>query len=111
LAGEGPGVGSDEDRVLSAKEWVQEVEKRYWSGATTDRPRHDDIDIESIHPSIRPFVLALPSSAEEDALARVLEEMLGGEEGADRDARRKELLRTSYRAVESEEVNGLAVTW
>lgn len=112
LAGEGTGVGSDEDRVLSAKEWVQEVEKRYWSGATTDnRPRRDDIDIDSIHPSIRPFVLALPSSAEEDALARVLEEMLGSDEGADRDARRKELLRTSYRAVESEEVNALAVTW
>ncbi|BGO94448.1 hypothetical protein NBRC10512_001136 [Rhodotorula toruloides] len=111
-AGEGTGVGSDEDRVLSAKEWVQEVEKRYWSGSTADgRPRHNEIDIDSIHPSVRPFVLAIPSPEEEEALARVLDEMLGGDDGAGRDARRKELLRTSYRAVESEEVNGLAVTW
>ncbi|BGP34613.1 Cytosolic Fe-S cluster assembly factor nar1 [Rhodotorula toruloides] len=111
-AGQGTGVGSDEDRVLSAKEWVQEVEKRYWSGSSAiDRSRRDDVDIDSIHPSVRPFVLALPSSEEEEALARVLDEMLGGDDGAGRDARRKELLRTSYRAVESEEVNGLAVTW
>ncbi|BGP26944.1 Cytosolic Fe-S cluster assembly factor nar1 [Rhodotorula toruloides] len=111
-AGEGTGVGSDDDRVLSAKEWVQEVEKRYWSGsATADRPRRDNLHIDSIHPSIRPFVLALPSAEEEEALAGVLEEMLGSDDGASRDARRKALLRTSYRAVESEEVNGLAVTW
>ncbi|GJN93628.1 hypothetical protein Rhopal_006685-T1 [Rhodotorula paludigena] len=104
----------DEDRVLSAKEWVQQVEKKYWSGgAAPERAAvdGDEVDLETLHPSIRPYVLSLPSAAQSAALERVLDALLAGAGEGDRDARRKELLRTSYRAVETEEVNGLAVTW
>ncbi|GAA5896634.1 hypothetical protein JCM8208_004251 [Rhodotorula glutinis] len=124
-AGAGAGPGEAHDRVLSGKEWVAEVERRYWSGASGDEGDGDEDDgaLGQLHPSIRPYVAMLPSATEADALRRVVDELLGGGgegegEGpsgsgsaATKDERRRELLRTSYRAVQSEEVNGLAVVW
>ncbi|GAA5988930.1 hypothetical protein JCM11641_002918 [Rhodosporidiobolus odoratus] len=119
----------EEDRVLSAKEWVQEVEKRYWSASpalssslspvasstspsapptTAEQQEVFGVPLSSLHPSIRPYLLSLPSVSEEAAMRSVIGQLVGpgGEE------KRKELLRTSYRAVEEpEEVNGLAVVW
>ncbi|GAA5836602.1 hypothetical protein JCM9279_000441 [Rhodotorula babjevae] len=120
----GAGLGEAQDRVLSGKEWVAEVERRYWSGASEEEEQEekDGGALAQLHPSIRPYVAMLPSASEADALRRVVDELLGGgdEPGegpsgsaavAQRDERRRELLRTSYRAVQSEEVNGLAVVW
>lgn len=111
----GAGGGDERDRVLSAKEWVAEVERRYWSGRDKDVPKRggeeeEDGLLASLHPSIRPYVALLPTASEQAALQRVLDELLGPGED-DREAQRRELLRTSYRAVQSEEVNGLAVVW
>lgn len=100
-----------DERVLSGKEWVQRVEQVYWEqegdreegGATTlDWGRLDD--------SIKPF---LSGESEEVVMLRqkVVEGLLEGTEGEERETRRRDLLRTSYRAVQSEEVNGLAVRW
>lgn len=72
-------------------------------GATTlDWGRLDD--------SIKPF---LSGESEEVVMLRqkVVEGLLEGTEGEERETRRRDLLRTSYRAVQSEEVNGLAVRW
>ncbi|GAA5867588.1 hypothetical protein JCM3774_001520 [Rhodotorula dairenensis] len=102
--------GDPEARVLSAKEWVQEVERRYWSGAATDG-QAETSSLASVHPSVRPFVQALPTSSQRQQLEAVLEAMLAGSDRGELDRRRKDLLRTSYRAVETEEINGLAVTW
>ncbi|BGP19261.1 hypothetical protein JCM10213_008220 [Rhodosporidiobolus nylandii] len=105
--------GDAQDKVLSAKEWVQEVERRYWSASpppasATDEPTLFGHPLSALHPSIVPYLVSLPSPQEEDAMRAVLEAMLGGED----EERRRELLRTSYRAVqEPEEVNGLAVVW
>ena len=122
----GAGLGEAQDRVLSGKEWVAEVERRYWSGASGGEEEEEDGGaLAHLHPSIRPYVALLPSASEADALRRVVDELLGGggaaggegpsgsesESAAQRDERRRELLRTSYRAVQSEEVNGLAVVW
>lgn len=101
--------GDEDERVLSAKEWVQEVERRYWSGGGGGKP--DPSPLASVHPSVRPFVQSLPTSSQRQQLETVLEAMLAGSDGNGVDRRRKELLRTSYRAVETEEINGLAVTW
>ncbi|GAA6010896.1 hypothetical protein JCM10207_003979 [Rhodosporidiobolus poonsookiae] len=105
-----PSEGAEEDeRVLSAKEWVQEVERRYWGDSTSPSSA---VDLSAVHPSIRPYLASLPTPAEEAAMRCVLQELVGGDaEAEEADARRRELMRTSYRAVESEEVNGLAVVW
>ncbi|GAA6058343.1 hypothetical protein JCM3770_001980, partial [Rhodotorula araucariae] len=120
LDGSSAGAG-EADRVLSAKEWVAEVERRYWSGGApaSDDDAEGGVDDEAgelatLHPSIRPYVANLPSAADDRALAAVLDVLLAGAGpgAADgRDERRKELLRTSYRAVQTDEVNGLAVVW
>ncbi|GAA6005814.1 hypothetical protein JCM11491_004020 [Sporobolomyces phaffii] len=105
---------AEEDRVLSSKDWVKEVEKRYW-GDTLERvgsrDRRDDFDYDytSLDPSIVPYLLAQPTRKEETAMRSVLDRLVGG--ASDQQKQRLELMRTSYRAVESEEVNGLAVKW
>ncbi|GAA6033040.1 hypothetical protein JCM8097_000114 [Rhodosporidiobolus ruineniae] len=109
--------GGGDDRVLSAKEWVQEVERRYWSASPSsaaaaestqpDEPTLFGYPLSALHPSLHPYLLSLPSAAESAALDAVVAELVG----AEGDERRKELLRTSYRKVQSEEVNGLAVVW
>ncbi|GAA5985130.1 hypothetical protein JCM10908_002534 [Rhodotorula pacifica] len=101
--------GDDDERVLSAKEWVQEVERRYWSGAKGERAEESPIAV--VHPSVRPFVQSLPTDSQRQQLEAVLAAMLDGSDGVEASQRRKELLRTSYRSVETEEINGLAVTW
>ncbi|GAA5915888.1 hypothetical protein JCM5296_002524 [Sporobolomyces johnsonii] len=109
-----------DERVLSAKDWVKEVERRYWSGSSSSPAAADstavDVDLSTLHPSIVPYVLSIPSAAEEDAMQSTIEALLSAAgEGAEgeqaKQERRRELMRTSYRAVESEEVNGLAVKW
>ena len=87
--------------TLPGKEWVERVEQRYWMVETTD---HADVDL-AAHPSIQPFLQA-PSNAINRLANGILEELCGGDEG-----KRRTVLRTQYRAVESEEVNGLAVKW
>ncbi|GAA5918321.1 hypothetical protein JCM6882_008213 [Rhodosporidiobolus microsporus] len=127
VAGAGSGAETEglraEDRVLSAKEWVQEVEKRYWSSSSSgaaspssqpDEPTVFGLPLSSLHPSLHPFLLSLPSPAEVEAMEGVLADLLGGGDDAAKEQmeeRRRELLRTSYRKVETEEVNGLAVVW
>lgn len=101
----------EDERVLSPKEWVAEVERVYWSGrgpsAEGDEEMGEGINWEKVHPSLRPYLTGAVRQAA--LVASVVEGLLGGAE--DKAARRRELLRTSYRAVESEEVNGLAVKW
>ena len=87
------------------KEWVKKVEAAYWNVFPTPTPP----------PSPPPSILSLSSITTEDTSSpmvladnfalRVLEEMCGGQE-----ARQATLLRTQYRAVESDVV-GLAVKW
>ncbi|KAK4050679.1 Cytosolic Fe-S cluster assembly factor nar1 [Microbotryomycetes sp. JL201] len=75
-----------DERILSPKEWVAEVEKRYWSDGSKD-------NVGDVSQVVNKVVRSLVDGA------------------TDPGRRRLELLRTSYRAVESEEVNGLAVKW
>ncbi|GAA5935677.1 iron-sulfur cluster assembly protein NAR1 [Sporobolomyces koalae] len=104
---------NDEDRVLSSKDWVKEVERRYWGDGANREDQIDgrdlDLDITSLDPSIVPYLLAQPTQKEETAMSGVLKELVRGAQDAHE--QRLHLLRTSYRAVESEEVNGLAVKW
>ncbi|GAA6063564.1 hypothetical protein JCM10212_004495 [Sporobolomyces blumeae] len=106
-----------QDRVVSSKDWVKLVEQRYWGERTREEDlRSDDgglqdgIDWSSIDPTIVPYLLAQPTRREEQAMQAVLDQLLDGVQGS-RGEKRKELMRTSYRAVETEEVNGLAVKW
>ncbi|GAA5821693.1 hypothetical protein JCM11251_000975 [Rhodosporidiobolus azoricus] len=123
VADVGSGETDGEDRVLSAKEWVQEVEKRYWSSSFSsgdasdtadlaiDEPTAFGLPLSSLHPSLHSFLLSLPSIDEVAAMEAVLSDLVGADGTADREENRRELLRTSYRKVETEEVNGLAVVW
>lgn len=105
------GVSMDlelEEKVLSPKEWVAKVERVYWSGSTMEVEERG-VEWEKVDRSLWPYLLA---SKEEEMVEKAVERLLElnpGEE--DKGKRRRELLRTSYRAVESEEVNGLAVKW
>lgn len=94
---------SEEDaRVLTPKEWVAEVERVYWSGRSS--PAVEGFELDRIHPSLHPY-LSPPS------VSSLVESVVSGLTRDSGEDRRRELLRTSYRAVESEEVNGLAVKW
>jgi len=112
----------DGHRVLSGKEWVQRVEEFYWrlgarklaasnNGYDTDTAAHQ------LHDSLKPFFADMHANSDCDELAAgILKEMTGvagSSDGVNIDplARRREILRTQYRAIESEEVNGLAVKW
>jgi hypothetical protein len=104
----------EEDRVLSSKDWVKEVERRYWSDdghrqGDSDSRNDYDFDLADLDPSIIPYLLAQPTRKEETAMKMISEKLVEG--ASDREKQRRELMRTSYRAVESEEVNGLAVKW
>lgn len=107
----------DGHRVLSGKEWVQRVEEFYWrlgarQGCHARADGDDDCSgtTNSLDDSIKPFFVGQEESQRKDEIAaRILQEIVGS--AADPDTRRKEILRTQYRAIESEEVNGLAVKW
>jgi hypothetical protein len=99
---------SDGHRVLSGKEWIGRVEELYWQlgGARKIDP---DFDV-GVHESLRPYVGDQARQAVYDQRAQgILSEM--AEYAEDPAAVRHNLLRTQYRAIESEEVNGLAVKW
>lgn len=103
-----------EEKVLSGKEWVTRVEEAYWELGVTLFPnsKRGDIDWARIDESIRPFIEGEEGDLIERLKQRTLDAMVGGlEEGAERNTLRRNLLRTSYRAVEDAEVNGLAVKW
>ncbi|GAA5999713.1 hypothetical protein JCM5350_005885 [Sporobolomyces pararoseus] len=105
---------NEEDRVLSSKDWVKEVEKRYWGDGLREdqaRIRTDDFDFDlaGLDPSIVPYLLSQPTREEEALMTNVVERLVEG--AREKGQQRLELMRTSYRAVESEEVNGLAVKW
>lgn len=106
---------ADGDKVLSAKDWVAKVERVYWEigvAKAGDVVRHATVDWSRIDESIRPFLEARTRDEEMRRLEDVVvESLLDGCEGGERARRRAELFRTAYRAVESEEVNGLAVKW
>lgn len=104
-------VDGEEERVLSGKEWVARVEEVYWEVGREDEGRRRELDWTRVDASIVPFVGGDERGVLEGLRDRAVEGMLSGFEGEERERRRRELLRTSYRAVESEETNGLAVRW
>ena len=105
---------SDGHRVLSGKEWVSRVEELYWrlGGSSGTRKIIDGLDTPlSIHESLRPYVTPMLHQNEYDALAgRILQELASAQEDPAQTVIRA-ALRTRYRAIESTEVNGLAVKW
>lgn len=111
--GHGHGVGhgdDDDERVFTPKEWVAEVERKYWSGHRVESCTPVNANgAHTLDESIRPYAGAASTLA--DAVERAVAALLRDVEEVDRDDKRKALLRTSYRAVESEEINGLAVKW
>ncbi|SDA03034.1 BZ3500_MvSof-1268-A1-R1_Chr11-1g03270 [Microbotryum saponariae] len=100
--------GGEDRKVLSSVEWVNKVEQKYWSVSSMSPPAPPSDKEANLDPSIVPYIRHLRDLQEEEKEVRAcLEELVegGGSE------RRKELLRTSYRALEKEETNGLAVVW
>lgn len=108
-------------QVLNGKEWVGRMEEVYWeseggfSREGQDRTM-DGIDWARIDESIKPYLLGIRSVGKESRLeqlrSRVVDELVGSSGTAEeRSDRRMTLLRTSYRAVEKEVGNGLAVVW
>jgi len=102
----------DGHKLLSGKEWVQRVEEFYWRlGAkkiVTDG--QDAPTLASVHDSVRPLLQPLVVEASYTALAEDIMGEMTAHAIVPEEVRRR-ILRTSYRAVESEEVNGLAVKW
>lgn len=98
----------DGHRLLSGKEWTARVEELYWQlGGARKIALAGDA---SVHESLRPYVDSLAGYAAYDKRAQeILDEM--SRDAMDPGAVRHHLLRTQYRAVESEEINGLAVKW
>lgn len=102
----------EQGRVLTAKEWVAKVETTYWGGRDPSAPAElgvdrKGVDLGRVDESVRAYVHGEVSVVVEGLQRRVVEGLVGNG-GEDR---RRDLLRTSYRRVESEEVNGLAVVW
>ena len=98
----------EDGRVLSGKEWVARVEEVYWRHGVAPPPSSRALDINRIDPSLHPYLSSLQTDETERTIEGILERMT---RGGNREERRKELLRTGYRAVVGEEVNGLAVVW
>lgn len=90
------------DEGWSGKDWVENVETVYWKiGAMEDQENLKNGTME-VHESLLPYLSQKSSSRTAEDLARkIKEEMVGT----------REWCRTQYRAVESEEINGLAVKW
>ena len=97
-------------RVLSGKDWVARVEEFYWRLGATKIMEQGSANLPSVHDSIRPYLESLVEETTRNQFAeKILGEMTSGH--ANPDEERQRILRTQYRAIESEEVNGLAVKW
>ncbi|KAK9898953.1 iron hydrogenase [Cystobasidium minutum MCA 4210] len=97
----------DGHRVLSGKEWVARVEEFYWRFGATKVPASAVL---GVHNSLAEYVRQDSSQSVYTELAeRIMGEMTS--KAGDPQAERRRLLRTQYRAIASEEVNGLAVKW
>ncbi|KAH8915521.1 iron hydrogenase [Atractiella rhizophila] len=83
--------------VDAGKSWIEQVERAYWDDSVTLMP--NGVEDGDIHPTILP--LLIPKANAGEWTTRVKREV---DEG-------KGWLSTSYRLVEDEEVNGLAVKW
>lgn len=94
-------------RVLSGKEWVSRVEEFYWRfGAKKVTPS----EAFRVHDSLIDYVRQDESESSYNILAeRLLADLTSKSDNPQ--AERQRLLRTQYRAIASEEVNGLAVKW
>lgn len=97
----------DGHRVLSGKEWVSRVEEFYWRfGAKKVTPS----EAFRVHDSLKDYVRQDESESSYNILAeRLLADLTSKSDNPQ--AERQRLLRTQYRAIASEEVNGLAVKW
>ncbi|KAM0755175.1 iron hydrogenase [Meredithblackwellia eburnea MCA 4105] len=110
-------VGRDgEGKVLNPKEWVAKVERVYWTYGVV--PEDSDVavgrlDWSRMDPSVRPYLEGIEKERTLNGLRNlVVRQLLEGFSGEKQRAiRQAELFETEYRAVESEEVNGLAVKW
>lgn len=102
-----------ESKILSGKEWVDKVEEIYWS-STTSSPAtslsESTIDLALVDSSILPYILSSESTMVKLAMAQTIENLVTAGAGS-KNLTRSDWLRTSYRAVEDGEVNGLAVKW
>jgi hypothetical protein len=106
--------------AMDAKDWVAEVENAYWRiGVDGEEGGEGAVASEDggdVHVSIVPYLAGASQGGEENGVRRrrreLEEELLRGLTGnGEREKRRNELWRTEYRAVQSDEVNGLAVQW
>lgn len=98
----------DGHKVLSGKDWVKRVEEFYWQvGARRIVEPASDNGEDKIDASIKPYLVR--ETQYDEIAARVLKE--AESQSKQPELARKRLLRTQYRAIESEEVNGLAVKW
>lgn len=96
----------DGHRVLSGKEWVARVEEFYWKLGVTE----GNVAVPDLHASLTEYVTSASRNNAYDELAgRIIAEMAS--KASDPLEERRRLLRTQYRAITSEEVNGLAVKW
>ena len=103
-------ASSEGHRVLSGKEWVARVEEFYWRVGATKIVDGAQVENHTTHTSIRPFLQPVASQTKLDHLAEtILREMTAAHMQPEEE--RKRLLRTQYRAIESGDVNGLAVKW
>ncbi|PWN48936.1 iron hydrogenase [Violaceomyces palustris] len=91
----------------TSKEWVKRVERAYWNQAFDQGSPKDSSRDEVERMTILIQTQCRTPDVQVDSLAdRVVQEML------DRAGKvRSELLRTQYRAIKDDEVNGLAVQW
>lgn len=97
----------DGHRVLSGKEWVTRVEDFYWQLGAKRVPKSEVL---GIHASLANVLDSdLHSAVDQRAFAVV--DQLVGPNTTDASSIRNRLLRTQYRSIASEEVNGLAVKW
>ncbi|KAL7008000.1 Cytosolic Fe-S cluster assembly factor nar1 [Cystobasidiomycetes sp. EMM_F5] len=96
---------SDGHRVLSGKEWVAKVENLYWTLGARKIVEANGMS-SSVHASIKDYFRKDEDDAHYDQLATSILAEIRGTAAAGNSC-----LRTQYRAVVSEEVNGLAVKW
>lgn len=97
----------DGHRVLSGKEWVSRVEEFYWRFGAVKVPTGVTL---GVHESLVDYARQESTEHAYTQLAeRILQDMTG--KAGNPQTERQRLLRTQYRAIASEEVNGLAVKW